>query len=105
MLVQLTHRDVFLGYFTDEDRQHVIQRLYSGMKLGLEGNELYIRSRDGGTVHIARFSKAFSKRLAEWAAVGYRPIEIVIQHILWWKGEDNEQEALIVLPTIKLRRA
>lgn len=35
---------------------------------------------------------------------GYYPAEIVIRHILWWKGEDNEHETLIVLPIIKLRR-
>jgi len=105
MLVQLTHRDVFLGYFNSDGRQRVIERLYSGMRLGIEDNELFVRSRDGRSVHVARFSKAFAERLAKWAAAGYWPTEIVIRHILWWKGEEDERETLIVLPTIKLRRA
>lgn len=104
MLIQLSHKDVYLGYFKNENRQNVIERLHSGMRLGMQGNDLFIQSRDGRAVSVARFSKAFAKQFDRWTRAGFQPVEIVIQHILWWKGEGDEEETLIILPTIRLRR-
>ena len=102
LLVQLTHRDVYLDYF--KPRQDLIEKLRSGMQLSVRDGCLWVKAKSG-QVPVASFSKAFKDQLARWAAKGYFPVSAAIQFVVAWKGENDEKETLILLPTIKLKKS
>ena len=102
LLVQLTHRDVYLDYF--KPRQDLIEKLRSGMQLSVRDGYLWVKAKSG-QVPVASFSKAFKDQLARWATKGYFPVSAAIQFVVAWKGENDEKETLILLPTVKLKRS
>ena len=101
LLVQLTHKDVYLDYF--KGNQQIINTLRSGDVLSLNYGKLCIQ-KNGRQIPIVSFSKAFKTLLAGWAAKGYSLVSAEIQFIVAWKGKEDDKETLIVLPSVKLKR-
>jgi len=96
--LQLGYKDVWLGYFTE--RQEIIMGLKSGDRL------LY---RDGHWLNdkgisVFRPSQACAGRLEQLQQRGYVPAFAKVNFVVWWKGEDQEQEIRIVLPEVHLQR-
>ena len=102
LLVQLTHKDVFLNFF--KDKQAIINRLRSGNALFLNNYGNLCVQENGRLTPIVVFSKAFKTALSEWASKGYSLVSAEIQFIVAWKGKDDDKETLIVLPSVKLKR-
>ena len=99
LLIQMTHRDVYLDYF--KGRQDIVKRLRSGMVMSPRQNQLCVID-NGRWTPVVKFSKAFSEQLARWAMRNYSPVQATIQFIVAWKGENDSEETYIVLPTLKL---
>ena len=102
LLIQLTHKDVFLNFF--KDKQTIINRLRSGNALLLNNYGNLCVQENGRLTPIVVFSKAFKTALAEWFSKGYSLVSAEIQFIVAWKGRDDDKETLIVLPSVKLKR-
>jgi len=102
LLVQLTHKDVFLNFF--KDKQAIINRLRSDNALFLNNYGNLCVQENGRLIPIVVFSQAFKTALAEWASKGYSLVSAEIQFIVAWKGKDDDKETLIVLPSVKLKR-
>ncbi len=98
VVMQLSHRDIWLGFFNNNSTQKFIKKLQSGDKLIFRDNRCY----DSGMQEIIRFSKAFVTRLDEWRSEGYQISGAKVNFIVFWKGEDMEKEIKIILPEIYL---
>ncbi|MGN0604749.1 MAG: RecQ family ATP-dependent DNA helicase [Oscillospiraceae bacterium] len=97
IIIQLTHKDMFLDFFKDKKR--FILSLKSGDELIIRGNELY-REQNGKFYPAALFSKKFRDDIAKLANQGYYPKKAKIRFIVAWKGENDETETAIILPEI-----
>lgn len=102
LLVQLTHKDVFLNFF--KDKQAIINTLRSGNALFLNKYGNLCVQETGRLKPIVVFSQAFRASLAGWTAKGYSLVSAEIQFIVSWKGKDDDKETFIVLPSVKLKR-
>ena len=101
LLVQLTHKDVYLDFF--KQRQDLIMKLRSGQALLVSGSSLDVQIA-GKQLPVASFSKAFKERLARWNSQGYFPIAAAVQFVVAWKGQEDNRESFIVLPSVKLKK-
>lgn len=98
LLIQMGHRDIYLDYSKEEDRQNTIRRLRSGKTLSVQKDTLYVEK--GGVFQpIAYFSKSFREQLAKLKVKGYLPTAALLQFIVIWKDE-----YYIPLPTLILRK-
>ena len=84
--VQLTHRDVFLGFFNG--KKELILNLISGMGLAPTANGMSIKTSNG-TVEILRYSKGFSDKMKNLSQRGYVPVMGKIRFITAWKNKDT----------------
>ncbi|KYG77753.1 RecQ family ATP-dependent DNA helicase [Roseivirga spongicola] len=98
ILLQLTHRDVQLGYF--EFVQHRIRELLSGDALLLSEEGCLNTNRE----FVLKFSKSFKKKLKELEEKGFKTKDCKINYLLFWKAEDSDREVGIVLPEIYFER-
>ncbi|MEC7755184.1 MAG: RecQ family ATP-dependent DNA helicase [Bacteroidota bacterium] len=98
ILIQLTHRDVQLGYF-----QFVQHRMR-----GLLGGDILLQSEEGclntNRELVLKFSKSFKEKLKEFEEKGFNIKECKINYLLYWKAENSDQEVKIILPEIYLER-
>ena len=101
MILQLGHKDVFLGFF--KDKKNFILRLKSGMKLFVTPNGMNIVTKDGQR-EVLRFSKTFKGQLSELAGRGYVPYKGEIRFITAWIDKEDNAECAVILPDIYLRR-
>ncbi len=101
IILQTTHRDVVLDFF--KNKKELISGLRSGTVLKNDGGYL-TAELNGRDVRVVRFSKAFSKTLENLKDKGYVFSSAEVRFIVAWKGEDDEEESLIVLPDIRLKR-
>ncbi len=102
LLVQLTHKDVFLNFF--KDKQEIINKLRSGNALFLNNYGNLCAQENGKLTPIVVFSKAFKALLAGWTAKGYSLVSAEIQFIVAWKSKEDDKETFIVLPSVKLKK-
>lgn len=100
IILELSHKDVFLGYF--KNRKNVILKLRSGMKLTVTQDGMNIVTKDG-RYEVLRFSRSFKNRLAELEKQGYSPYKGEIRFITAWMDKDDNTECAVVLPDIYLR--
>lgn len=111
IVLPLTHRDVWLGFFEQEGRSDIAGTLRSGDKLRMT-IENY---RNGGRIffsvtvnsvskRIACCSKIFYEKLFEQQRKGYQPKEAKVLYVLAWKDKENGQEYNIILPIIRLKK-
>lgn len=98
ILLQLTHRDVQLGYF--EFVQHRIRELLSGDALLLSEEGCLNTNRE----FVLKFSKSFKKKLKELEEKSFKTKDCKINYLLFWKAEDSDREVGIVLPEIYFER-
>lgn len=101
MVLQATYKDVHLDYF--KGREQYVERLRSGDALVPDGD--YLRAvLNGESVCVTRFSKRFRDRLAEFAEKGYVADSAEVRFVLYWKGQEDETETLIILPDVRLKK-
>ena len=50
---------------------------------------------------IIIFSASFKQDMKKHTIRGYKPLSAKVNHILFWKQEDRENETLIVLPQLE----
>ena len=99
ILLQLSHRDVFLDYF--KSRGNRILAMQSGDPLFYRDNALYA---DGTLKHcVARLSQSCQARLAGLIRKGYHVHRAAVRFIVYWQGKDETEETPILLPEIYLR--
>lgn len=98
LILQTTHRDVVLDYF--KSKKDLILSLRSGEPLNI--NAPYLSTElNGRAVNIAKFSKSFSEKLNNLLKKGFHPISANVRFIVWWKGENDEEETPVILADIK----
>lgn len=102
LMLQLTHRDVFLGFFKDKKKD--IFSLQSGDSLEIDGN--FLCALIGGRrVCVAKYSKSFEVYMEQLRSKGYQPSAASVRFIVAWKGEDDEEESAVLLPNVVMRKA
>ncbi len=98
LAMQLTHRDVWLDYFTNT--QETIEMLNSGDKLNINGYAcLNVNDRE-----VLKFSKQFKEKVEIKKRQGYFPKSAKIRFILYWEKEGLNKEMKITLPEIYFER-
>jgi len=90
----LSHKDLWLDSF--HYNQEAISCLSSGDKLIVDKNHC-LNSK--GQI-VIRFSKHFISKIEDMKRNIYLPKAGKINHIVYWKKEDAEDEIRIVLPEI-----
>ncbi|MDZ7794916.1 MAG: RecQ family ATP-dependent DNA helicase [Spirochaetia bacterium] len=103
IVIQLGHRDVYLGGFEHNSKQHIVKNLTAGDILftGDQENTLYTST---GRAAL-NFSKRFSTEIKEkWINKGYHIESAKASFILVWKDQTEEKEYRIVLPSLRLRK-
>ncbi|MDR1759687.1 MAG: RecQ family ATP-dependent DNA helicase [Fibrobacter sp.] len=97
-VMHLTHRDVQLGYFRFV--QHRIKNLLSG--------ELLCKKEDGCANSkeelVLKFSKNFVGKIDNLKQKDYELKSAKVNFIIYWQGEENEQEIKIILPELYFER-
>ncbi len=96
ILLQAGYRDVQLSNF------RLTQRYLDGL---ISGDELLVDKTgcwDMKENRILFFSDKFKSELQEKTDRGYQLERARIKHMLWWKGESETKELLIVLPEVEM---
>lgn len=96
----LTHKDLWLDFFTFSNCQALIAPLKSGMPLQMTANGCTDLSGN----EILRFSKKFKNALDELNQKGYHTKEARINFVVYWVRQDDKKEVRIVLPEIIAER-
>ena len=108
LMMQLSHRDVFLGFF--KNRTRLVKRLYSGCKLKINGDCLSA-TFEGQEANVVRFSENFCKKVADLRTQGYELCVAQVRFIVYWEYKEtlgNEvirKEIPIVLPDLLFRKS
>mgnify|MGYP002671804628 CR=1 FL=1 len=100
--IQLSHKDVNLGYFKYHKPE--ILSLRAGGELLLDNN--YLRNPTTGT-RVALLSNKMQTELSEWRKKGYAVTKTVIRFIVAWKPQDapkDEPETAVILADLTLSR-
>ncbi len=94
LTVQLTHRDVWLNYYRNKQRE--ISGIKAGDILRVDGYEC---CNTEGNV-LLKFSRGFQDFINDLNQKGYQPFEAMVNFVVWWKKEDDAKEIKILLPQI-----
>lgn len=97
--LQLTHRDVVLGFF--KGKKPLVTRLRSGCPLTVDHEYLLARV-EGKLFRVAKFSKAAVDRLHFLNRKGYRLVSANVRFIVAWKGKEDSEETAVLLADIHL---
>ena len=95
--VQMSHKDVFLGYFAQ--CQVDIDLLRCGDKLLVRDGGLYRDKKQ-----IAKFSKKFKEDIEKLKDKGYVPKIAKIRHVVFWQNKEKENEIKIILPDMEFKK-
>jgi hypothetical protein len=95
--IQLTHKDVWLGFF--KSRQRLISNLVAGDELQAVDQEC--RTAKGQVV--LRFSRRFQETICSLDRQGYVLKDARISYVVWWKDEETGKEIRIVLPQVRFK--
>lgn len=98
LAMQLTHSDVWLDFF--KTRQNLISQLNSGDMLAFDGD--YCSNLKGQPV--LRVSKKFGRQIEAIKQKNYVPEYAKIKYIVYWRGQNSEDEIKIVLPEIHFQQ-
>ena len=102
IVLQLSHRDVFLDYF--KERKQDVLTLQSGDLLTYSNYVLYSKSTNKP---IAKLSACMQATLNDWISKGYSVISSSVRFIVAWKSKDaskEESETAVMLADIVLSR-
>lgn len=100
--LQLTHKDVNLGFF--KSRKRAILSLRSGDKLRYDSGYLY---EYGGKQPIAQLSQKMQTELTAWQKRGYAVSATKVRFIVAWKPKDapkTEEETAVLLLELELKK-
>ena len=97
ILIQLTHRDIHLGFF--KDKKTLIQRTLCGTSL-LTGADGLSVVQDGKTIQIVRFSKKFLRDIEENKRQGYVMESASVRFVVGWTDTADGQEYPVILPDV-----
>ena len=100
IILQLTHKDIWLDYFINNHRQYLITNMQSGDTLKLRGNICY--SSNGQ--EILKLSKSSMLELTKKINQGYEVSEVKVNFILFWQKEGANNKVKIILPEIYLNK-
>ena len=98
LVVQLSHRDVYLDYFKGKKAE--ILNLRSGDSLFFDHD--YLRTENG--TRVLSLSKKKKEELAPLLAKGYKVSSATVRYIVAWKGKDDEEESAVILADLRLCR-
>ena len=102
ILLSLGYKDVSLGCF--KTMQHIIQSSRCADPLNLvfdtHHNLLWLKLQNMNIF----FSKSFQITLKQWIDNGYTPYFADIRFIVYWKDRNTDEELLIALPNLYLRK-
>ena len=102
VILQLSHRDVNLGFFKGRKREIIMLR--SGAELLYENNFLYDSER---RLPLAQLSYKMQNELQQWSAKGYRVVSASVRFIVAWRPADaqpGEPEYAVLLADLLLRK-
>ena len=102
IVIQLSHRDVFLGYF--KERKQDVLALHAGDALYFSNDVLYSRS---GNKPVAKLSVNMQATLKDWAAKGYQVTSSSVRFIVAWKPKEapkDEKESAVLLADLVLSK-
>lgn len=99
--LSLTHKDVYLGFF--KEKKELISKLRSGQPLTFAAGGLTAEV-EGRTVTVARLSRACLEQVAKLESKGYCPASASVRFVVAWKGEEDEEECAVLLPTVIFRK-
>ncbi len=100
VVLQLTHKDIWLDFFNNNYRQKIISKLRGGDSLIVKENSCY----NSGNQELLRFSKLFISTLDDLKKRGYKVQSATVNFILLWQKEGVEKALKIVLPEIYLEK-
>lgn len=103
LMLQLTHKDVYLSYFEDPEIKSAVLAHRSGDVLYLKNKGLYDEPACNGSA-VAVLSSSAKERLDKLGQKGYRVYKAEIGFIVAWHGENNDQENAVILPNIYLKK-
>lgn len=101
LILQLSYRDVFLDYF--KDKQWAVSKLQSGTHLTICDDYL-AASINNKPINVIKFSRAFKEKLNSLQNKGYEPSFASIRFTALWKGKEDEEETIIILPDLHLKK-
>ena len=103
VVLQLTHKDVVLGWF--KSRKMAVLSLCSGDALDYRDGLLFI---PGNQKAVAKLSVKMQAALAEWESKGYHVYAASVRFIVAWRPkddkEDDKQEVAVLLPELRLNK-
>lgn len=100
-VLQLDHKGVKLGYFKYIERR--LKRLHSGSELYWdEGNLLASKGKQES--RVAMISRTSMEQIELLRSRGFEVYRAEIRQMVYWKGKEDEEESLILLPNIYLRK-
>ena len=98
IVLYLTHRDVYLGYF--EFVQHRMAALFSGATLTVMEQGLCNQKQE----QVVKYSQQFNETLKGYFEKGFRIAKAKVNFMIYWKDEDKQKEVIVVLPKLLLVR-
>ena len=96
IVLQATHKDVWLDSFYGGNKQNLIKKLQSGDELRYNNGVCYNEDNK----ELFRFSKSFVDKINERKSKGYSVQKVKINFMVFWLKKDIEKEILIILPEI-----
>ena len=97
ILMQLSHKDVHLGFF--KDKKDLIQRIICGTKLLTGASGLFV-VHSGKAIQIVRFSKKFLAEIEKNQKQGYVMESASVRFVIGWTDMTDGQEYPIILPDV-----
>ena len=100
LVLQLSYKDVVLDYF--KDKKDLVLRqigLKSGDHLVIEGDRLYADDKS-----VLKFSTSCRDKIDLLMRDGYTPFDAVTRFVLAWKGKEDTEETVVILPDLCFRR-
>jgi len=98
LVLQLSHKDVALGYFAF--RQRAINKLIAGDELFAREDACYL-----GDTQVLKYSSKFRERVDALKARGYAPVNAYVRYIVFWRDPTTDAESKIILPEIEFHGA
>jgi ATP-dependent DNA helicase RecQ len=96
--LQLTHKDVQLGYFEYVERR--TKSIVSGNKLAIMDDGALGFNNE----KVLKFSSGFMTRIQDWNRKGYRLTDAEVNFVVYWTNASSGKASRIILPIVTLRK-
>ena len=103
IVLQLSHKDVNLGFF--KSKKNEILGLRAGQPLRFDNNYLFDRHKN---IAVAQLSQKMQGELRTWYEKGYSVVSGSIGFIVAWRPKDaprKEKEHAVILADLKLKKS